>query len=57
MYKVIISLYYQAKNNLTSMKVSEMSLSDRIKYEKALTELDAMKQLIDRIASYTEKPN
>ncbi len=48
MKSVINSLYYSAWNNLASMKKSEMKLSERIKYEKALTQLDAMKQIINQ---------
>jgi len=48
MKNVIDNLYYSAVNNLQSMRKSDMTLCERIKYEKALTQLDAMKRILDK---------
>lgn len=48
MKTVVNSLYWSAVDNLQSMKKSEMTLCERIKYEKALAQLDAMKKIIDQ---------
>jgi hypothetical protein len=48
MKDVIDQLYFSVTNNLRDMKKSEMSLSERIKYEVALAKLDAMKRIIDK---------
>lgn len=45
---IITHLYYSAINNLWEMKVSEMSLRERVLYEKAIVQLDAMKRIIDK---------
>lgn len=47
MKQVIINLYHNAIWNLANMKKSEMSLSDRIKYEKALSQLETIKLILD----------
>lgn len=43
MKQVLISLFYSSKNNLDKMEKSKMRLSDRIAYEKALTQIEIMK--------------
>lgn len=48
MKSVIDNLYRSAKNDLNEMQKSQMSLKDRIKYERALANLDAMKQIVDQ---------
>lgn len=48
MKSVINELYYAAINNLSAMKKSDMTLCERIKYEKALAQLDAMKRILDK---------
>lgn len=48
MKEVLNSLYYSAVNNLSNMKKSEMSLSERVHYEKAMAQLDAMKRILDK---------
>lgn len=47
MKQTMLYLYYQAVRNLESMRKSDMTLSERIKYEKALAQLDAMKRILD----------
>lgn len=47
MKQLINGLYYDAKSTLDKMKRSDMTLCERIKYEKALTNLEAMKRVID----------
>ena len=47
MKQLINQLYYYAKTDLEKMKKSNMTLCERIKYEKALTNLEAMKKVID----------
>lgn len=47
MKQVLNSLYWIAKNDLDKMKKSEMSLSQRVHYEKALSSLATMKLIID----------
>lgn len=48
MKKVLEALYYQSRRELTEMQKSKMSLTDRVHYEKALTNLEAMKLIIDQ---------
>lgn len=48
MKEVINSLYQSATYSLQSMKKSEMTLCERVHYEKALAQLDAMKRIIDK---------
>jgi hypothetical protein len=48
MKQVVLDLYWSARTNLQSMEVSKMKLSDRIKYEKALVQMDSIQQIIDK---------
>jgi len=48
MKHVINNLYYEALRDLQQMKLSEMKLSERIKYERALIRLDALKKILDQ---------
>lgn len=48
MKEVINSLYYSAINSLESMRKSDMTLCERIKYEKALVQLNAVKRILDK---------
>lgn len=49
MKQLINNLYYDARNSLLSMKKSHMTISERIKYENAIIQLNMMKQIIDQI--------
>lgn len=49
MKQLINSLYYDAMHNLEHMKKSNMTLCERIKYEKSLVQLSNMKMIIDQI--------
>lgn len=49
MKEVINKIYWDAKSNLGQMQLSKMSLKDRVKYEKGLAQLEAMKRIIDAV--------
>lgn len=48
MKQVIDNLYYSAINDLNAMRKSNMTLCERLKYERALIKLDAMKQILNK---------
>ena len=48
MKQVVYSLYHSVKNELSNMKKSNMSISDRVAYEKAVAKLEAIKLIIDQ---------
>lgn len=48
MKNLIDTLYWEANRSLESMHKSDMTLTERIKYEKALVQLDIMKRILDK---------
>ncbi len=47
----IKQLYWNTKNELNKMKKGNMKMADRIAWEKAITNLEAIKVLIDRLTT------
>lgn len=47
MKQVITNLYWEAIRELEKMHKTKMLLSDRIAFEKALVQLDAIKKILD----------
>ena len=48
MKQLINNLFWDAERDFKSMRKSDMKLSERIKYEKAMLRLELMKQLMDK---------
>ena len=48
MKNLMQNIYWDAERNLEDMKKSNMTLTERIKYEKAMVQLRMLKTLIDK---------
>lgn len=48
MKDLINTYYYDALKSLRDMRLSDMSLKERIKYERALLQFEFMKRVLDK---------
>lgn len=43
------NLFYSARNNFSGMHKSKMTLTERIKYEKAMTQMEILEKVLNKL--------